>query len=289
MDRRLKAGIIGATGMVGQRFITLLQSHPWFEVTLAAASAKSAGKTYAEAVQGRWAMAQAVPESVAALTVQDASRVKEIAEQVDFIFCAVDMAKDQVLALEEAFARAETPVVSNNSAARAVADVPMLIPEINYAHLGALEAQKKRLGTKRGFIVVKPNCSLQSYVPAIHPLLEQAPDELLFLHMRLGYQLHRLLQLVEEHLFRSVGLVGDARQVDGDVLEGGKTHPFRLHRFLEVLLVELQLQPAALGHGYLVSAVEDEIGYTLPRGHLAGKFQELLVALGAEEIVIDME
>ena len=177
MDRKLKAGLIGATGMVGQRFITLLEGHPWFEVTLLAASARSAGKTYAEAVEGRWAMASRIPERLARLTVRDASRVAGIAAEVDFVFCAVDMPKEEVLKLEEAYARAETPVVSNNSAARPVPDVPMLIPEINHAHLGALDAQKKRLGTRRGFIVVKPNCSLQSYVPAIHPLLEFNPTD----------------------------------------------------------------------------------------------------------------
>jgi aspartate-semialdehyde dehydrogenase len=179
MAQKLKAGIIGATGMVGQRFITLLEGHPWFEVVLVAASAQSAGKTYAEAVTGRWSMSRPVPAAVRDLVVLDASRVKDIAAAVDFIFCAVDMPKDEVLKLEEAFARAETPVVSNNSAARALNDVPMLIPEINFAHLGALDAQKKRLGAKRGFIVVKPNCSLQSYVPAVQPLHEFAPTKVL--------------------------------------------------------------------------------------------------------------
>ncbi len=179
MSPKLKAGVIGATGMVGQRFVTLLEGHPWFDVTLVAASARSAGKTYAEAVEGRWSMTKPVPAAVGKLTVVDAAKVEEIAAAVDFVFCAVDMPKPETLALEEAFARAETPVVSNNSAARGLADVPMLIPEINFPHLGALAAQKKRLGTKRGFIVVKPNCSLQSYVPALHPLFEFGPTDVL--------------------------------------------------------------------------------------------------------------
>ncbi len=179
MSRKLKAGIVGATGMVGQRFVTLLEGHPWFEVSLVAASGRSAGKRYAEAVDGRWNMNRPVPDSVSDLVVVDASRTDDIASRVDFVFCAVDMPKPEVLALEEAFARAETPVVSNNSAARGLPDVPMLIPEINHDHLAALDAQKRRLGTKRGFIVVKPNCSLQSYVPAVHPLLEFGPTEVL--------------------------------------------------------------------------------------------------------------
>ncbi len=169
---RLKVGIIGATGMVGQRFITLLEDHPWFDVTLVAASAGSAGKTYTEAVSGRWAMAAGIPKTVAGLVVKDASQVDEIARQVDFVFCAVDMPKDAILALEEAYAKAETPVVSNNSANRMTPDVPMIMPEINPEHASVIEAQRRRLGTKRGFITVKPNCSIQSYVPILHPLRE---------------------------------------------------------------------------------------------------------------------
>jgi aspartate-semialdehyde dehydrogenase len=167
---RLKVGIIGATGMVGQRFITLLDAHPRFEVVTVAASASSAGKTYAEAVSGRWAMAGPVPAAVAGLKVQDAAQVSAVATGLDFVFCAVDLPKDETLRLEEAYARAELPVVSNNSAARGLPDVPMLIPEINAEHLDVLPSQRARLGTRRGCIVVKPNCSLQSYVPALAPL-----------------------------------------------------------------------------------------------------------------------
>jgi aspartate-semialdehyde dehydrogenase len=172
MSRKLKAGIIGATGMVGQRFITLLDKHPYFDITLLAASGKSEGKPYSKAVEGRWAIGTKIPESVAGIRVQNASNISEIAGQVDFIFCAVDMPKEDVLKLEEAYAKNETPVISNNSAARGIDDVPMLIPEINHAHLSVIESQKKRLGTKNGFIAVKPNCSLQSYVPALEPLKE---------------------------------------------------------------------------------------------------------------------
>lgn len=167
---QLKVGILGATGMVGQRFITLLENHPWFTVTLVAASAGSAGKSYAQAVEGRWALSAPIPEAVKSLIVKDASRVSEIAPLVDFVFCAVDMAKDEILALEEAYAKAETPVVSNNSAHRFTPDVPMILPEINPEHAQVIVAQRKRLGTKVGFITVKPNCSIQSYVPLLHPL-----------------------------------------------------------------------------------------------------------------------
>ncbi len=176
--QQYRVGIIGATGMVGQRFTLLLKDHPWFRVTCIAASANSAGKTYREAVKGRWAFPETpIPEYVADMTVQDAADVEKVASQVDFVFCAVAMKKDEVLALEERYARTETPVVSNNSATRLVPDVPMLIPEINGAHAAIIEAQRKRLGTKTGFIAVKPNCSIQSYVPALWPLLDYDPKE----------------------------------------------------------------------------------------------------------------
>ena len=163
---------MGATGMVGQRFVTLLADHPWFEVTTVAASERSAGKSYGEAVGARWAMSKPVPAAIGGLVVKNAALVEEVAAGVDFIFCAVDMPKDETRKLEDAYAKAETPVVSNNSAHRATPDVPMLLPEINAEHLTVIARQKKRLGTTRGFITVKPNCSIQSYVPALHPLRE---------------------------------------------------------------------------------------------------------------------
>ena len=165
-----KVGVVGATGMVGQRFVTLLEHHPWFKLTVLAASGRSAGKTYADAVGSRWAMPVPMPESVKQMVVQDAAEVEKIAAQVDFIFCAVNMPKNEIKALEEAYAKAECPVVSNNSAHRGTPDVPMVVPEINAEHIEIIPAQRKRLGTKRGFIAVKSNCSLQSYVPALHPL-----------------------------------------------------------------------------------------------------------------------
>ena len=175
MADKLKVGVLGATGMVGQRFVSLLEGHPTMQVKLVAASAASAGKAYAQAVQGRWAMRGAVPGEVAALVVQDAAQVAAIAAEVDFVFCAVDMPKADTARLEEDYARLECPVVSNNSAHRATPDVPMLIPEVNPEHARVIEAQRKRLGTRRGFISVKPNCSLQSYVPALQPLLQFGP------------------------------------------------------------------------------------------------------------------
>lgn len=167
MSEKLRVGILGATGMVGQRFISILENHPWFEATTLAASPRSAGKTYAEAVEGRWKMTTPIPEAVKSLKLLDVTQVDEVVKDVDFVFSAVDMSKDEIRAIEEAYAKTETPVVSNNSAHRWTPDVPMLIPEINDKHTAVIEAQKKRLGTTRGFIAVKPNCSIQSYTPVL--------------------------------------------------------------------------------------------------------------------------
>ena len=169
--KQYKVGIIGATGMVGQRFATLLENHPWFQVAALAASPRSAGKTYEEAVGNRWAMQKPMPESMKQMVLFDATAdVDKIAGMVDFVFCAVDMKKDEIRALEERYAKAECPVVSNNSAHRFTPDVPMVVPEVNPEHIEVIESQRKRLGTKRGFIAVKSNCSIQSYVPALSPL-----------------------------------------------------------------------------------------------------------------------
>lgn len=168
--KKYKVGVVGATGMVGQRFVSLLEHHPWFEVVKLAASPRSAGKSYREALGGRWAMSTPIPESMADLVMYDASDVEKMAEGLDFVFCAVDMKKDEIRALEERYAKAECPVISNNSAHRFTPDVPMIIPEVNADHMKVIDAQRRRLGTKRGFIAVKSNCSLQSYVPALAPL-----------------------------------------------------------------------------------------------------------------------
>ncbi len=175
MEKKLKAAILGGTGMVGQRFISLLEDHPWFEVSVIAASPRSAGKTYAEAVGDRWKLEKPMPEAVKNMVVKDVSDVESVAKDADFCFSAVDMSKDEIRAIEERYAKAETPVVSNNSAHRWTPDVPMLIPEINPGHTDIIEYQRKRLGTSRGFIAVKPNCSIQAYAPALYIWREHKP------------------------------------------------------------------------------------------------------------------
>lgn len=178
MEQKLKVGILGATGMVGQRFIALLENHPWFEVVTVAASPRSAGMTYEEAAGSRWKMQTPMPENVKKLIVENVNEIEKVASGVDFVFSAVDMTKDEIKAIEEAYAKTETPVVSNNSAHRWTPDVPMVVPEINAEHFDVIKDQKKRLGTTRGFIAVKPNCSIQSYAPCIAAWKEFGPKEL---------------------------------------------------------------------------------------------------------------
>ena len=177
MEKKLRVGILGATGMVGQRFISLLENHPWYEVVTVAASQRSAGKTYEEAVGGRWKMTTPMPEAVKKLVVMNVNEVEKVAASVDFVFSAVDMTKDEIRAIEEEYAKTETPVVSNNSAHRWTPDVPMVVPEVNPEHFDVIEFQKKRLGTTRGFIAVKPNCSIQSYAPVLTAWMEYEPYE----------------------------------------------------------------------------------------------------------------
>lgn len=179
MDKKLKVGILGATGMVGQRFISLLENHPWYEVCAVAASPSSAGKTYGEAAEKRWKMPTDIPAEVSKLIVMDVNNVEAVAAEVDFVFSAVDMSKEEIKKIEEDYAKTETPVVSNNSAHRWTKDVPMVIPEINPEHFEIIEAQKKRLGTKRGFVAVKPNCSIQSYAPVLNAWKEFEPYEVI--------------------------------------------------------------------------------------------------------------
>jgi aspartate-semialdehyde dehydrogenase len=177
MEQKLKVGILGATGMVGQRFISLLENHPWFEVTTIAASPRSAGKRYEDAIGDRWKMTTPMPEAVKDIVVMNVNEVDKVASEVDFVFSAVDMSKDEIKAIEEAYAKTETPVVSNNSAHRWTPDVPMVVPEINPQHMDVIKYQKKRLGTTRGFIAVKPNCSIQSYAPVLTAWKEFEPYE----------------------------------------------------------------------------------------------------------------
>lgn len=175
MSNKLKVGILGGTGMVGQRFVSLLEHHPWFEVTTIAASKRSARKAYADAVGNNWKMETKMPEAVKKIVVKDINQIEEVSSEVDFVFSAVNMSKEEIKAIEESYAKTETPVVSNNSAHRWTEDVPMVVPELNPQHLEIIPFQRKRLGTKKGFIVVKPNCSIQSYTPALHALLEFKP------------------------------------------------------------------------------------------------------------------
>lgn len=177
MSEKLRVGILGATGMVGQRFIALLENHPWFHVALVAASPRSAGKTYEQAVEGRWKMDTPIPADVAKLVLKNVNEVEAVASEVDFVFSAVDMSKDQIREIEEAYAKTETPVVSNNSAHRWTPDVPMVVPEINPEHFAVIKYQKERLGTRRGFIAVKPNCSIQSYAPVLSAWKKFEPTE----------------------------------------------------------------------------------------------------------------
>ena len=179
MSEKLRVGILGATGMVGQRFISLLENHPWFEVVLVAASPRSAGKKYIDAVGERWKMTTPMPEAVKDLVVKDVNDVDAVAAEVDFVFSAVDMTKEEIRAIEERYAKAEVPVVSNNSAHRWTPDVPMVVPEINAEHMKVIEDQKKRLGTSKGFIAVKPNCSIQSYAPVLTAWMEFEPYEVI--------------------------------------------------------------------------------------------------------------
>lgn len=178
MDKKLRVGVIGATGYVGQRFISLLENHPWFECVALCASPRSAGKRYEEAVAGRWKIDRPMPEYAKDMIVYGTDDIEAYVDQIDFTFCAVDMKKDEIRALEEKIAKLECPVISNNSANRWTEDVPMIIPEINSDHAALIDAQRKRLGTSRGFIAVKPNCSIQSYVPALTPLLSYGIEKI---------------------------------------------------------------------------------------------------------------
>lgn len=175
--KSFNVGIVGATGMVGQRFVSLLADHPWFNITMLSASQRSAGKTYSEATSGRWVMDSPIPDKIANMTVLNAADIEAVKGNVDFVFCAIDLDKAKTRELEEQYAKAEIPVVSNNSAHRGTPDVPMLIPEVNADHMEIIEKQRERLGTKRGFIAVKPNCSIQTYVPALHPLWDFGVEE----------------------------------------------------------------------------------------------------------------
>ena len=212
MDQKLRVGILGATGMVGQRFISLLENHPWFEVVTVAASPRSAGKTYEEAVGDRWKMDTPMPEAVKKLVVLNVNDVEHVASTVDFVFSAVDMSKEEIKAIEEEYAKTETPVVSNNSAHRWTPDVPMVVPEINADHFDVIPDQKKRLGTTRGFIAVKPNCSIQSYAPCLAAWKESDRKSLLSQHIRLSPVQERRLKTGRKWLETSSRLSAERKR-----------------------------------------------------------------------------
>ncbi len=273
MEKKFNVGIIGATGMVGQRFATLLENHPWFNVTVLAASARSAGKTYKEAAGSRWAMTVPMPKAMEDMVIVDAANVEEVASKVDFVFCAVDMKKEDIRALEEAYAKAECPVVSNNSAHRFTPDVPMVIPEINDNHIEIIEAQRKRLGTKKGFVAVKSNCSLQSYVPAIHPLMKYGVKKVLACTYQAISGAGKTFERWPEMVDNVIPYIGGEE-------EKSEQEPLKIWGKIE--------------NGQIVKASEPSITAQCIRvpvsdGHTAAVFVELENNPGIEQIISDWE
>ncbi|MEG1361994.1 MAG: aspartate-semialdehyde dehydrogenase [Lachnospiraceae bacterium] len=269
MEQKLKVGILGATGMVGQRFLTLLENHPWFEVVVVAASEKNRGKTYEEAVNGRWKMDMDIPESVKKQKLMVVEEVDQIAPLVDLVFSAVDMGKEEIRKFEEAYAKAEVVVMSNNSAHRWTADVPMLIPEVNPSHLEVIASQKKRLGTKRGFIAVKPNCSIQSYAPALYALNQFGPT-------RVVVTTYQAISGSGKNFETWPQMVGNVIPYIGGEEEKSEKEPLKLFGKVE--------------NGVIVSAVQPQITSQCVRvpvlnGHTAAVFVDFLKKPAKEEII----
>ncbi|MEG1596426.1 MAG: aspartate-semialdehyde dehydrogenase [Lachnospiraceae bacterium] len=269
MEQKLRVGILGATGMVGQRFLTLLENHPWFEVVVVAASEKNRGKTYEEAVNGRWKMDMDIPESVKKQKLMVVEEVDQIAPLVDLVFSAVDMGKEEIRKFEEAYAKAEVVVMSNNSAHRWTADVPMLIPEVNPSHLEVIASQKKRLGTKRGFIAVKPNCSIQSYAPALYALNQFGPT-------RVVVTTYQAISGSGKNFETWPQMVGNVIPYIGGEEEKSEKEPLKLFGKVE--------------NGVIVSAVQPQITSQCVRvpvlnGHTAAVFVDFLKKPAKEEII----
>ncbi|MEG0806333.1 MAG: aspartate-semialdehyde dehydrogenase [Lachnospiraceae bacterium] len=269
MEQKLRVGILGATGMVGQRFLTLLENHPWFEVVVVAASEKNRGKTYEEAVNGRWKMDMDIPESVKKQKLMVVEEVDQIAPLVDLVFSAVDMGKEEIRKFEEAYAKAEVVVMSNNSAHRWTADVPMLIPEVNPSHLEVIASQKKRLGTKRGFIAVKPNCSIQSYAPALYALNQFGPT-------RVVVTTYQAISGSGKNFETWPQMVGNVIPYIGGEEEKSEKEPLKLFGKVE--------------NGVIVSAVQPQITSQCVRvpvlnGHTAAVFVDFLKKPTKEEII----
>ena len=266
MSEKLRVGILGATGMVGQRFISLLENHPWFEVVTVAASPRSAGKTYEDAVGGRWKMDTPMPEAVKKLVVMNVNEVEKVASTVDFVFSAVDMSKDEIKAIEEAYAKTETPVVSNNSAHRWTPDVPMVIPEINPEHFEVIKHQKERLGTKRGFIAVKPNCSIQSYAPALTAWKEFEPYEV----VATTYQAisgagktfkdwPEMAALADNLILKVVSEIHDPVTTTDELIPSGETSSFRSNPLGLAEFTLSRKDPAYVGRAKEVQVAEKAI------------------------------
>ena len=265
MERKLRVGILGATGMVGQRFIALLENHPWYEVVTVAASPRSVGKTYEEAVGGRWKMTTPMPEAVKNLIVMNVNEVEKVAAGVDFVFSAVDMTKEEIRAIEEAYAKTETPVVSNNSAHRWTPDVPMVIPEVNPEHFDVIEFQKKRLGTTRGFIAVKPNCSIQSYAPVLTAWKEFEPYEV----VATTYQAisgagktfkdwPEMAALPENLIVKVVSEIHDPVTTTDELIPSGETSSYRSNPLGLAEFTLSRRDPEYVGRAKAVQAMENE-------------------------------
>lgn len=268
--KQYRVGIIGCTGMVGQRFTTILKNHPWFKVTALAASARSAGQTYEKAVEGRWAMKEPIPAEIAELPVYDAQQeIDKIVSLVDFVFCAVNMKSEEIMALEEAYAKKECPVISNNKQHRSVPDVPMIIPELNADHHEVIEHQRKRLGTKRGFVAVKCNCSLQSYVPAVHPLLDLGVTKVLACTYQAISGAGKTFETMPEILDNVIPFIGGEE-------EKSEKEPMKIWGHVE--------------NGVIVNATSPSITSQCLRvpvsdGHMAAVFLSMEQKVGMEEII----
>ena len=268
--KKYNVGIIGCTGMVGQRFATILENHPWFNVTMLAASPRSAGKKYVDVVAPRWAMPTPIPEAMKDLTIYDAvADMNEIASKVDFVFCAVDMPKNEIKALEEAYAKAECPVISNNSAHRHTADVPMIVPEINAEHAKVIEAQRKRLGTKRGFIAVKCNCSLQSYVPAIHPLLDLGVSKVLACTYQAISGAGKTFETYPEIVDNVIPFIGGEE-------EKSEQEPLKIWGHIENGEIVNATSPSVTAQCFRVPVID---------GHMAAVFMSLDKKISVDEII----
>ncbi len=268
--KQYRVGIIGCTGLVGQRFATLLENHPWFEVKALAASANSAGKTYQEALKGRWAMPAPLPAKMAEMPVYDAQAdMEKIVSLVDFVFCAVKMSSEEIIALEEGYAKLECPVISNNKEHRGTSDVPMIIPELNADHHKAIAHQRARLGTKRGFIAVKPNCSLQSYVPAMHPLMDLGVTRVLACTYQAISGAGKTFETMPEILDNIIPYIGGEE-------EKSEQEPMKIWGHMENGVIVNATSPSITSQCLRVPVAD---------GHMAAVFFSLEKKVGVEEII----